>query len=118
MDTNTKPDDYDLIITGDLGIFGKDILNEKLQEQGYDGTSVIDDCGAMIFFKEQDAHMGGSGCGCSGVVMNSSIIPMIERGEMDRVLFVATGALLSTVSTMQGESIPSVAHAVRLEREI
>lgn len=115
-DTQTRPEDYDMILTGDLGMFGRDILNDRLKEQGVDATKVLDDCGCMMFFEEQDAHMGGSGCACSAVVLNSSIIPMLQRGELKRVLFVATGALLSTVSSMQGESIPSVAHAVRLER--
>ena len=73
------------------------------------------DCGLAIFSPEQDVHAGGSGCGCSAVVLNSHILRKFQRGEVRRVLFMATGALLSTTSSQQGESIPGIAHAIVLE---
>lgn len=115
-DTNTKPDDYDMILTGDLGTVGKDLLIKLLEKDyGYDISSVHDDCGLMIYDLEaQDVHAGGSGCGCSGSVVNSYIMRKLRSKELNRVLFVGTGALLSPTSTMQGESVPSIAHGVLL----
>lgn len=116
-DTGTDPDYYDAIFTGDLGIFGKELLGDLLEQKGIQARHVLRDCGAEMFDKTQDAHMGGSGCGCCGSVFNGMIVPALRQGSMQRVLVVATGALMSTVSTMQGESIPGIAHAVRIERE-
>ncbi len=115
-DTKTKPTDYDMILTGDLGKVGKDLLIQLLKKDfGYDISSVHDDCGLMIYDLEgQDVHAGGSGCGCSGAVVNSYIMRKLKSKELKRVLFVGTGALLSPTSTMQGESIPSIAHGVLL----
>lgn len=115
-DTNTKPYDYDIILTGDLGTVGKDLLIKLLEKDyGYDISSVHDDCGLMIYDLEaQDVHAGGSGCGCSGSVVNSYIMRKLRSKELNRVLFVGTGALLSPTSTMQGESVPSIAHGVLL----
>ena len=112
----TSPADYDLILTGDLGFVGSELLTELLQRDGVDITSVHNDCGKMIFHrKEQDVHAGGSGCGCSASVLCGHVLPRMFRGELRRVLFVATGALMSPTSSFQGESIPGVAHAVELQ---
>lgn len=115
-DTNAKPSDFDLILTGDLGKVGSQLLLELLvKENSIDISSVHNDCGMMIYDIEgQDVHAGGSGCGCSGAVVCSQIIRKLKVKELNRVLFVGTGALLSQISTLQGQSIPSIAHAVLL----
>ena len=115
-DTRTAPTDYDLILTGDLGKVGAELLIDLLKKDyGYDISSVHGDCGLMIYAIEaQDVHAGGSGCGCSGSVVNSYIMRQLKEKALKRVLFVGTGALLSPTSTMQGESIPSIAHGVLL----
>ncbi len=111
----TAPDDYDLILTGDLGYVGSELLLELLTRDGIDISSRHNDCGKMIFHrKEQDVHSGGSGCGCSASVLCGCILPRMVSGGLKRVLFVATGALMSPTSSFQGESIPGVAHAVEL----
>ena len=110
------PQYYDRIITGDLGTFGSEMLYELCHMKGFDIETVHDDCGVMIFDKEQKVFCGGSGCGCCAVVLSAEILPAIECGDMERVLFVATGALLSPLSSLQGESIPSIAHAAVIER--
>lgn len=106
--------EYDLIITGDLGKLGLELTNELLRANGVNLGNKLIDCGCCIFSNEQDAHMGGSGCGCSAVVMSSHFIPKVKSGELRRILFVATGALLSLTSSMQGDNIPAVAHAVEI----
>lgn len=107
---------YDRIITGDLGEVGRTILLDLMKEKGRDLSSVHMDCGIEIFdSRKQDTHSGGSGCGCSAVTLCSYILPKIASGEWKRVLFVPTGALLSTVSFNEGQSIPGIAHAVMLE---
>lgn len=112
-DTGFKPDDYDLIITGDLASVGKDIAEELIAKEGYDISSKFIDCGIEIFDAErQDTHAGGSGCGCSAVVFAGYIYKAIKTGKFKRILLVSTGALLSTTSIQQGESIPGIAHAV------
>lgn len=115
-DTSTNPDDYDLILTGDLGKVGTDLLLElMIKDYNIDISSVHGDCGLMIYDLEgQDVHAGGSGCGCSGSVVNSYIMRKLKSKELQKVLFVGTGALLSPTSTMQGESIPSIAHGILL----
>lgn len=115
-DTRTSPTDYDMILTGDLGSVGAELLIELLKKDyGYDISSVHGDCGLMIYdIEAQDVHAGGSGCGCSGSVVNSYIMRQLKEKTLKRVLFVGTGALLSPTSTMQGESIPSIAHGVLL----
>ena len=118
-DTGFKPEDYDLIVTGDLGAVGKEICDELIREQGYNISSVYNDCGVMIYDrKKQDTHAGGSGCGCSATVFAGFIYKKLLEGVINNVLFVATGALLSTTSSQQGESIPSIAHAVRISNSI
>lgn len=116
-DTNTKPSDYDLILTGDLGYTGTQLLYQLLQEEhNVDISSVHNDCGLMIFdMDEQDVNSGGSGCGCSASVLCSHILKKMKNKELKKVLFVATGALLSPTTTKQGNTIPGIAHAVLLE---
>lgn len=108
---------YDRIITGDLGMVGQKALLDFMKSSGYDITGKHMDCGLEIYDRgEQDVHSGGSGCGCSAVTLCAHILPKLMRGEWNRVLFVPTGALLSTVSYNEGQSIPGIAHAVMLER--
>ena len=115
-DTQTTPQNYDLILTGDLGFVGSALLHELLTDMQIDLAGVHNDCGMMIFDREkQDVHAGGSGCGCSASVLCSHIFDEMRRGTLHRVLFVATGALLSATSALQGKTIPGVAHAVLLE---
>lgn len=108
---------YDRIITGDLGMVGQKALLDFMKSSRYDITGKHMDCGLEIYDRgEQDVHSGGSGCGCSAVTLCAHILPKLMRGEWSRVLFVPTGALLSTVSYNEGQSIPGIAHAVILER--
>lgn len=113
-ETHTKPEDYDLILTGDLGQTGSDLLKELLlKEEGIDISGVHNDCGLMIYDREkQDVHAGGSGCGCSASVLCSHILRNLRNGTYKNIIFAATGALLSGVSSLQGESIPGIAHAL------
>lgn len=115
-DFHRTPDDYDLIITGDLGIYGSRLMKEMLEEQGIAAGDRFTDCGILIYDPSQDTHAGGSGCGCSAVTLAAHLIPNMLQGIWNRILFVPTGALLSQLSTQQGESIPCIAHAVVLER--
>ena len=109
--------DYDLVVTGDLGKLGRNILIELLDRDGIAAEDKkLFDCGSEIFSPEQDTHCGGSGCGCAASMLCAHILPQIASGQWKRVLFMATGALLSPTSSMQGESIPGVAHAVVLEQ--
>ena len=116
-DTHTGPEDYDLIATGDLGQIGHDLLMQLMREQRMPlPDERLTDCGLMIFDREkQDVHAGGSGCGCSASVLNACLLPQMQRGELKRIIFMATGALMSLTSSQQGESIPGIAHAVVLE---
>lgn len=115
-DTERSPEDYDLIVTGDLGKVGHDLLIELMDRQGIPLISErYIDCGLEIFSPNQDVHAGGSGCGCSAVVLNSLLLGKLCRGEVRRILFMATGALLSPTSSQQGQSIAGIAHAVVME---
>ena len=115
-DTGTSPSDYDLILTGDLGFVGSDLLRQLLTREGIDLGDRHNDCGMMIFDREaQDVHAGGSGCGCIGSVLCSHIMQLMTDGQLNRVLAIATGALMSTTSSWQGESIPGVAHLIELQ---
>jgi len=117
-DLNLSPSDYDLIVTGDLGSLGKEILLDLFRKDGMGIGGVYDDCGTMIFDPEkQDVHAGGSGCGCSAVVLCSYILRKMAQKKLKKVLFCGTGALLSPVSTQQGESIPAICHAVSIHAE-
>jgi stage V sporulation protein AD len=118
-ETGRSPDYYDLILTGDLGNVGKAITLDLMQKEGYDLSKVYNDCGAMIFDgAKQDTHAGGSGCGCAAVVLNGYVAKEMKKGSINKVLLVATGALLSPTTSWQGESIPSIAHAVAIEKTI
>lgn len=114
-ETRTKPEDYDLILTGDLGALGSRLLKKLLSDQGYNVDKNHADCGEMIYNIDEEEYQGGSGAGCSAVVFNSYIYKKLLDKEINKMIFIATGALLSTVSTQQGESIPCVAHAIVIE---
>lgn len=108
---------YDKIITGDLGVVGRKILLDLMKQCGHNLENTHMDCGIEIYdSKKQDTHAGGSGCGCSAVTLSAYILPRIRSGEWKRVLFLPTGALLSTVSFNEGQSIPGIAHAVVIEQ--
>ena len=111
-----SPDYFDMIVTGDLGFEGSNILKDLLLGYGIDIRKNHQDCGLMVFdIENQDTHAGGSGCGCSASVLAADILPRIERGEIKNVLFLGTGALMSPVSLFQGKSIPAVCHLVHLK---
>jgi len=112
---NKKPSDFDLIVTGDLGAFGSRILKDLLWEKGIDIEKQHVDCGELIYNICEDEYQGGSGAGCSAVVFSGYIYKMLEKRKYSSVLLVATGALLSSLSSQQGESIPGIAHAVEME---
>jgi stage V sporulation protein AD len=117
-DTGRQPSDYDLIVTGDLGKFGKKITTELILEYGYDLSKNYIDCGDEIFnHEEQGTNAGGSGCGCSAVVDCGFIYKNMIQGKLKKVLLVSTGALLSSTSCFQGLTIPGIAHAVAVEIE-
>lgn len=117
-DTDTQPSDYDLIVTGDLGYVGSELMAELAEkEYGLDLSLNHVDCGKIIFDREsQDTHSGGSGCGCSAAVLNSYFMKRLRSGELSKILFVATGALMSPTTSLQGEAIPSIAHLVLIEK--
>ncbi|OUN20548.1 stage V sporulation protein AD [Flavonifractor sp. An82] len=115
QDTGRRPSDYDLIITGDLGKLGRDIVADWFHRDGMDLKN-LSDCGTLIYDLEgQDVHCGGSGCGCSAVVLAGLLLNGMAGGRWRRILFCGTGALLSPTSSQQGESIPSICHAVALD---
>ncbi len=117
--SDMQPSDFDLIITGDLGHEGSEILKELAYTKGINLSSNYCDCGCLIYNREkQDVHSGGSGCGCSAVVMASYVYKKLESGELKDVLFIGTGALLSSGSVLQKLSIPGIAHLVRITREV
>lgn len=119
-DTKTSPDDYDLILTGDLGFVGSELLKGLLQrEDGIILGSNYNDCGMMIFDREkQDVHAGGSGCGCIGSVLCSHILNKMRDGKYNNILCIATGALMSPISSREGESVPGIAHLVNIKRGV
>ncbi len=118
QDMNKSPSDFDHIITGDLGLVGSRLLCEILQKDKIDITNVHKDCGIMMYnLHEQDVHAGGSGCGCSASILCGFFLDKIKNGELKNILFCATGALLSPTSSFQGESIPSISHAVWISNE-
>ena len=116
-DTGKTPQDYDLIVTGDLGKVGSDILKDFMKTKGYDLSGNHFDCGVEMFDKEQDTHSGGSGCGCSATILCGHLIKELKKGSLKKILFMPTGALLSPVSFHEGKSIPGIAHAVIIESE-
>lgn len=118
MDTGRNPSYYDLIISGDLGSVGKTIVKELIKEYGYDIENNYVDCGDEIFdAASQGTFCGGSGAACSASVMSGLIYKSMLQGKYKKILFVATGALLSSTSTLQGQTIPCIAHAVAMESE-
>lgn len=114
-DLKVKPEDYDLIVTGDLGALGKELLLELARRDGLPMGGKALDCGTMVFDLEtQDVHAGGSGCGCSAITLCGYLLDKLKTGKLNRILFCGTGALLSPTSTQQGLSIPGVCHAVSI----
>ena len=115
--TGASPKEYDALFTGDLGAVGSQLLLELLGERGLDLSSLHQDCGLLLYDRDrQDVHSGGSGCGCSAAVLCGRILPRLAAGEYRRVLFCATGALLSPTTQQQGASIPGICHLVQLGR--
>lgn len=115
QDLGRKVEDYDLIITGDLGLYGHTLLKELMQKEGY-STEKLHDCGILVYDPKQDTHSGGSGCGCSAVVLTAHLLDKMQKGAYQRIFFIGTGALLSPLSVYQGETIPCIAHGVVLEK--
>ena len=116
LDTGRKPCYYDLILSGDLGYVGKDIAIDLAKTQGYNIKSNYNDCGVLIFDKNaQDTHSGGSGCACCGSVFSGYIFNQLKTGKLKKVLLIATGALMNSMSVQQGETIPGIAHAISIE---
>ena len=113
--SKTTPDDYDLIVTGDLGKLGSEILIDLMEDKGIKLGLNYSDCGQMFFRQNQNTLCGGSGCGCCATVFNSYIMKKLQDGQYKRVLFLPTGALLSTTASQQGESVPGVCHAIVVE---
>ena len=112
-DLNTTPDDFDLIVTGDLGQFGKEMLLELAEKSGISLGGKITDCGTLVFDNtRQDVHSGGSGCGCSAITLCGDLLTKLNTEKLRKILFCGTGALLSPTSTQQGLPIPGVCHAV------
>ncbi|MCQ2446167.1 MAG: stage V sporulation protein AD [Clostridia bacterium] len=114
-DTRQTPEDFDLIVSGDLGNVGHRIVSRLAEAAGIDFGGRYDDCGRMVFDPSQDTHAGASGCGCSAMVLTASLLRRMEEGKIKRLLFAGTGALLSATSLLQGESIPGICHAVAIE---
>lgn len=113
-----RPSDFDMIVTGDLGWEGGSLLCDLLLAEGLDIRAQYQDCGRMIYHRErQDMHAGGSGCGCSAVVLASYLCPRLARGDLRQILFLGTGAMMSPASIQQGEAIPAVAHLLRICHE-
>jgi len=116
-DTGTGPDDFDLIITGDLGTLGKEVLIHLFRREGISIGGKLADCGNLIFdAQKQDVHSGGSGCGCSAIVLCSELLNRLQSGKLKKILFCGTGALLSPTSTQQKLPIPGICHGVCIVR--
>lgn len=116
-ETKTGPEDYDLIVSGDLGKLGSDVLKDLMVGRGYPLGKNYMDCGHSIFNNEQKTFQGGSGAGCSACVLNSYILNKVSSGEFSKVVFMATGALMSTTTNQQGDTIPCIAQLVVFEHE-
>ncbi len=114
-DTGLPKDYYDMVVTGDLGKVGSEIADDLLSSNGVRIGGILKDCGLMIYDKTQDAHAGGSGCGCSATVFAGFLYDSLKKGKISKLLFVPTGALLSPTSVQQGETIPCIAHALAIE---
>ena len=117
-DLGCAPEDYDLIVTGDLGQLGKQIVTDLFARDGVNLGGVYNDCGTLIYdLQTQDVHAGGSGCGCSASVLCGYLLSQLTQGKLKNLLFCATGALMSPTSTWQGETIPAICHAVAISAE-
>ena len=115
-DFELEPSEYDRIFTGDLGQYGLQLAKELVERDGFKLGDRLSDCGLIIYDREsQDVHAGGSGCGCSALTLINYLVPALEEGKYKKILFIPTGALLSPLSTQQGESVPGIAHALTLE---
>ena len=115
--TGTGPEDYDLVLTGDLGVLGHQIVTEFFQQDGVDMSKNYQDCGMLLYdIQKQDMHAGASGCGCSASVLCGYLLRQMEANHLKKILFAPTGALLSPTSSFQGESIPSICHALTIEK--
>ncbi|MCL2370193.1 MAG: stage V sporulation protein AD [Firmicutes bacterium] len=114
-DTGTDASDYDMIVTGDLGKLGSDIFRDLMSGEGYYMGQDYSDCGAIIYDRNQRCYQGGSGAGCSAAVFNSFVMERLWKKTINKVVFLATGALMSNTSSYQGESIPAISHAVVVE---
>ena len=115
-DTGRSPSYYDAIITGDLGYIGKDILTDMAKSEGFNIKSNYNDCGVLIFDKEeQDTHSGGSGCACVATVFSGYLFKLLKERKYKKILLIATGALTNATTAQQGETIPGIAHAISIE---
>lgn len=114
-DMEILPDHYDLIITGDLGSIGAALLKQLFVRDGLVPLPNYSDCGMLLYDEKQDVHAGASGCGCSAAMLCGPLLAKMQRGELSKLLFVGTGALLSPTTSLQGESIPCIAHAAAIE---
>lgn len=117
LDLNLPPDYYDLIITGDLGNIGAALVQQLFNQEGLAPKPNYSDCGIMIFDEKQDVHAGASGCGCAAAMLCGPLLARMQCGALNKLLFVATGALMSPTTSFQGESIPCIAHAVAIENQ-
>ena len=115
-DLGAQPNDFDCIVTGDLGHVGADLLLTLLREDKIDLSPVYSDCGSLLFGDEQDAHAGGSGCGCSAAVLCGPLLRDVQAGKIKRLVFAGTGAMMSPTSVQQGQPIAGICHAVVIER--
>lgn len=113
-DTGTQPSDYDVIYTGDLGKLGSEILIDLMHQEGYEISSNLNDCGASLYWDEQQTYQGGSGAACTALVFNAVLLGRLRRGEYKKILLAGTGALMSPTTSFQGDSIPAITHLVEV----
>lgn len=116
IETKTKPQDYDLIASGDLGKLGSDILRDMMEKKGFPLAKEYMDCGHAIYSFDEESYQGGSGAGCSAAVLSGYILKKMKEGTFKKVLMIATGALMSTITNQQGDPIPAVAHLIEFKR--
>jgi len=115
---DAQPKDFDCVVTGDLGHVGADILLTLLRKDGIDLSPVYSDCGSLLYGESQDAHAGGSGCGCSAAVLCGPLLRDMESGKINRLVFAGTGAMMSPTSVQQKQPIAGICHAAVLERSV
>ena len=113
-DTQTVPSDYDVIYTGDLGKLGSDILMDLTEQEGYDISEQLHDCGASLYWDEQQTYQGGSGAACSALIFNSVLLGRMRKGQYKKILLAGTGALMSPTTSFQGDTIPAITHLVEV----